>query len=134
MRIRIQLPKNYADPCGSGPGSATLLQNFTYLHFAYSSICYLSYAVYGIDAAAFWLGEPVSRQCSRNKGKTCLCQGQDGDFGGRSYSFGCSWSLYRQSTCKFSRSKGVRTFFPSEAVFIPSFLSANKLVLIMFFS
>ena len=49
-------------------------------------------------------GDTLRRQCGKNSGKTCLCQGISPEKEGQSYTFGCSWSLYNHAACKFSKS------------------------------
>jgi len=57
------------------------------------------------------LGSETSRGCSFNTEKSCRCQGLDEEKAGRSYTFGCSWSVHRQGCCKFAKSTGeVRKF------------------------
>lgn len=67
-------------------------------------------SITGITSAQ--LGETLRRQCGKNSAKTCLCQGTNQENEGQSYTFGCSWSLYNHSACKFSKSytTGARKF------------------------
>jgi len=54
-------------------------------------------------------GSETERMCGANKKKTCACQGQNSNFNGASYTFGCSWTMY-QNVCKFCRSSDVHKF------------------------
>jgi methylcytosine dioxygenase len=47
-------------------------------------------------------GNATQRQCEANSKKTCACQGLDEGYGGASFSFGCSWSMYFDG-CKYGK-------------------------------
>ena len=47
-------------------------------------------------------GEFVDRKCKANNEKTCACQGLNEEYGGASYTFGCSWAVYHDG-CKFGK-------------------------------
>ena len=48
-------------------------------------------------------------RASYNPAKICACQGWDNEFGGASFSFGCSWSYYF-NLCKFNQGESHRKF------------------------
>ena len=57
-------------------------------------------------------GKAFQRQCETNSKKTCACQGVDDKFGGASFTFGCSWSMYFDG-CKYGKAgnkEGIRKF------------------------